>query len=90
MIAKSLNRIMKTKNISNLSDLAETTGLSKSVLHGYLNGSCPSIQNLIKLANIFNVSVDYLLDIKERELVLFECNLEEINLKHIRLKIESY
>lgn len=44
------------------SDLAQKLGLSKSAIGSYESGvSEPSFDNLIRIADLFNVNIDYLL-----------------------------
>jgi transcriptional regulator with XRE-family HTH domain len=54
-----LDSLMKNRDIT-IGKLSRATGISKSSLHGYQNGAEPSITNVIKLAEFFNTSVDYL------------------------------
>lgn len=59
---KNLYKIRNDKNISQLS-LSIRLGVSQETISGYETGkSYPSVDNLIKLCDIFNVSSDYLLD----------------------------
>lgn len=54
-----LESLMLKKGIS-LSKLAKDTGISKSSLHGFLNGAEPTMSKIKVLADYFNVSMDYL------------------------------
>lgn len=55
----TLNSLMEGRGYS-LGALAKETGISKSSLHGYLQGAEPSLTNMMKLASFFKVSLDYL------------------------------
>ena len=54
-----LSGLMKDKGKS-ITALAKDTGISKSVLHGYLNGSEPSLSKIKLLAAYFGVSMDFM------------------------------
>jgi transcriptional regulator with XRE-family HTH domain len=54
-----LSSLMKDKAKS-ITALAKDTGISKSVLHGYLNGSEPSLSKIKLLAAYFGVSMDFM------------------------------
>lgn len=61
MFQKRLNSIRKDKQIT-LSDLGAHCGYSHSAVVKWENGQCePSIATLIKIADYFDVSLDYLL-----------------------------
>ena len=72
-----------------LGALAKETGISKSSLHGYLQGAEPSLTNMMKLARFFGVSLDYLasgeaLDPVAQMLKLqVHSGLYEVNIKKI-------
>ena len=55
----TLENLMLKKGIS-LSRLAKDTGISKSSLHGFLNGAEPTMSKIKVLADYFQVSMDYL------------------------------
>lgn len=66
--------------------LAEKLGVTKSVVSYYeLQERCPSPEVLIKLANIFHVSADYLLGIENKHFLnVSNLNKEDIQfLQHI-------
>ena len=61
MFGEMLQELRKDKGWKQ-SDLADRLGLSKSAIGAYETGiSEPSIENLIKIAELFNVNIDYLL-----------------------------
>lgn len=56
-----LNDLLLDNNMT-ITDLSKVTGISKGLLSISLRGiSIPTIKNLIKIANYFNCSLDYLL-----------------------------
>lgn len=55
-----LNELKKNNNISN-QELADAVGISIRGLQFYLSGEKePTLTKLIKIADFFNVSIDYL------------------------------
>jgi len=69
---KFKERLVELKLEKKLSskEIAEIIGVSKRAVNEYLKGDInPSIQNLIKLADLFNCSLDYLVgrDFKQKE-----------------------
>lgn len=57
-------RIMQLRKQQNLSqdELAKKTGVSRTIIGNYeRNANTPSIEVLLKLAKVFNVSVDFLI-----------------------------
>ena len=58
----NLKKIRKTKKISQVA-LSVKLGVSQETISAYENGKAyPSIDTLLKLCDVFNVSADYLLD----------------------------
>lgn len=59
---KNLYKIRKEKGISQVA-LSVKLGISQETISAYENGKAyPSVETLMKLCDIFNVSSDYLLD----------------------------
>lgn len=56
-MGKLIEQLLKLKNMS-VSDLAELIGVSKVSVGEWLKGKRPSIINICKIADIFNVTVD--------------------------------
>lgn len=54
-------RRLKDKNKLASIDIAKACGVSRAVVTTWLNDKVPSPKNVTKLAQFFNVSVDYLL-----------------------------
>lgn len=101
MDLKNLKILRNKKNISQLK-LSMDLELSQELISQYeLGKSLPTIANLVKLANYFNCSTDYLLgltndfskksDLKKDELEVTELiqNYSDLSLKN-REKLKSY
>ena len=59
--AQSLTKIMEERKLTSYR-VGKDTGISDSLLGYYRSGKNePSAENLLKLANYFNISTDYLL-----------------------------
>ncbi len=62
-----LEELRKKSNLSQ-TELGKILNLSQKAISRYENGTAePDLQTLKKIANFFNVSIDYLLDYKEEE-----------------------
>ncbi len=64
-----MNRLKQLRkgNMLTLKELARATGISAQSLSGYERGvNQPTADRLIWLADYFNVTVDYLLEMEER------------------------
>jgi len=64
------NRLKELRTSKNLTQkvLAEKMNVSKGMISAYENSHRnPNHENLVKLADIFNVTIDYLLGIDNRE-----------------------
>ncbi len=65
MIIQRINELLKSEGL-NQSKLANGIGVNQSTVCNWLNGKKePSIESLWKLADFFDVSVDYLIGRKE-------------------------
>lgn len=65
--AENLNDLMFDYKISQ-KELAERTGIDKASINRYLKGNCmPSVKSVVKLADFFNCSVDFLLGLSEEK-----------------------
>lgn len=84
----TLNSLMEQRGHS-LGSLAKGTGISKSSLHGYLQGAEPSLTNMMKLARFYGVSLDYLATgsmpdpIEQMLKVQVHSGLYEVNIKKV-------
>lgn len=64
MIADRIKFLREQKQITQ-SELAKQLGITRSSVNAWEMGiSVPSTQYIVELANIFNVSTDYLLDVE--------------------------
>lgn len=60
-IGEHITQLRKQQNISQ-GELAKKVGVSRTIIGNYeRNTNTPSIEVLIKLSKVFNVSVDYLI-----------------------------
>ena len=67
--AENLNGLMFDKNI-NQKELAEKLNIDYASICRYLKGECePTVKNLIKLADFFKCTVDYLIGIDSDSIV---------------------
>lgn len=80
MIGKKIKKLRKTSGITQ-AELARELGITRSSVNAWEMGvSLPSTMFVIKLAQIFQVSTDYLLDV-EREAVLDISGLDDDSIK---------
>ena len=57
---------LKEENNFSITEISKRTGIPITTLSNYLNrGSLPGVEQLILLAKLFNVSVDYLVGLEE-------------------------
>jgi len=64
---KRLKKLRKESKLTQ-QELADKLNIKRSTLAGYESGKQPSYETLVKLSDIFNVSVDYILgDTDERK-----------------------
>lgn len=86
--AERLKELMQSEQISRRA-LSVKTGLQRKSILNWLEGKYfPRYDALIKLADFFNVSVDYLLGISEfneSKVVLSKCRLEDISLRFLEI-----
>lgn len=70
---------LRTQKCISSEQLAENLDVAKSIIWSYeLNKKEPSNSHLIKIADFFDVSVDYLLDREQNKLVDFQYPLDDI------------
>lgn len=86
--ASTLTSLMGERSLT-IGRLARETGVSKSSLHGYLQGAEPSLTNMLKLSCFLGVTLDFLATGKaedpiERLLKVEVHNgLYEVNIKRV-------
>lgn len=62
MLGENIKQLRKEKNISQ-KELASLIDVSQRLISNYEDGSAtPTVENLIKIADTFKVSLDYLTD----------------------------
>ena len=64
----TFNEIFKElllENELNAKQLSKMIGIQDSTLYKYLNQTLPRVENIVKIANYFNCSVNYLMGIDE-------------------------
>lgn len=59
MFDKRLKALLKERNIS-VTDLAKMTGISRTTIQSWTAGAKPSVYELDKLCNVFNMTLDEL------------------------------
>jgi transcriptional regulator with XRE-family HTH domain len=84
------NRIRDCRNLLGLTqdNLADLLDMKRSNIAGYEKGRVmPTAIALFKMANIFEVSIDYLLAITElKEPVTYDESKEKLRLENVKLK----
>ncbi len=87
-LGEKLKALRTAKKMSQ-KELAERIGIAKSVISFYESGDrFPSYDVLIKIARIFNVTTDYLLDV-ERERTVNVSGLSEEDIAVVTSVIEA-
>lgn len=64
-IGARIDDLQFDRNVSCL-DMSESIGIDRKVLYGIKNGNNCSINSIVKIANYFNVSIDWLVFGKEK------------------------
>ena len=89
MILGEKLKVLRTAKKMSQKELAERIGIAKSVISFYESGDrFPSYDVLIKLARIFNVTTDYLLDV-ERERTVNVSGLSEEDIAAVTTVIDA-
>lgn len=87
-LGEKLKALRTAKKMSQ-KELAERIGIAKSVISFYESGDrFPSYDVLIKIARIFNVTTDYLLDV-ERERTVNVSGLSEEDIAAVTTVIDT-
>lgn len=82
-------KALRTAKKMSQKELAERIGIAKSVISFYESGDrFPSYDVLIKIARIFNVTTDYLLDV-ERERTVNVSGLSEEDIAAVTTVIDA-
>lgn len=88
MLHEKIRRLRTIHNLSQV-NLANALGISKQCVSNWENDNIlPSIEMLIKIANYFSVSTDYLLGLDDRRYLEIS-DLSDETLSHIQLLIND-
>ena len=84
MIANKIKILRENKGLSQKA-LADKLGITRSSVNAWEQGiSVPSTQYIVELANLFEVSTDYLLNFKNDKAI----NIDGLNEKEIKIVLE--
>ena len=84
MIANKIKILRENKGLSQKA-LADKLGITRSSVNAWEQGiSVPSTQYILELANLFEVSTDYLLNFKNDKAI----NIEGLNEKEVKIVLE--
>jgi len=98
IVAYRMRNARKLKGLS-LQDVADELGVSKQMISKYENGiSIPSSSNLIKLAKLFNLKLDYFFnsfkielgEVNFRKKYSFSAKKQDSLKEEIKIKLENY
>lgn len=80
-LGDKLKELRKEKNLTQ-QQVADRVNVSKAVISSYeLSNRSPSYQTLVKIANLYKVSADYLLGMDERKVIdVTDLTAEQIEL----------
>ena len=85
----NLKKLRVDKNLTQLG-LSMEVAVSQELISAYeLGKNKPNVENLIKLANYFNCSTDYLLDRTNNPTIIKDLTKKEIETNNILNKYES-
>lgn len=88
MLNEQIRELRNIRGISQI-QLANKLGVTKQSVSNWENDNIlPSIEMLVKIANFFEVSTDYLLGLDNKRTLDVE-NLTEIQISHIQLIVDD-
>lgn len=88
MLGERIKNLRMNKNLSQV-DLAKCLCVTKQSVSNWENENImPSIEMLIKIANYFSVSTDYLLGLSEKH-TLNTDGLSDLQISHIQIIIDD-
>lgn len=88
MLNEQIRELRGSRGISQI-QLANKLGVTKQSVSNWENDNIlPSIEMLVKIANFFEVSTDYLLGLDKKRTLDVE-NLTEIQISHIQLIVDD-
>ncbi len=77
-------RLLRYQRKLTQKQVAERTGIDNSTLSGYETGNVtPSLENVVKLAQVYKTSSDYLLGIDNRAPIVIEEKLSDENMARL-------
>lgn len=83
MLSEKIKELRKAKRVSQV-EMASALGLTKQCVSNWENDNIqPSIEMLVKIADYFGVTTDYLLCRKETDVINVE-GLTPVEISHIR------
>ena len=84
---ENIKRLRLARGLNQV-EFAKAMGVSKQCVSNWENDNVmPSIEMLVKIANFFEVSTDYLLGLDKKRTLDVE-NLTEIQISHIQLIVD--
>ena len=88
MLGEKIKELRLSFSLSQV-ELGNKIGVSKQCISNWENENIvPSIEMLIKLANTFNVSTDYLLELNKSDYVCLD-GLTDLEKAHVKLIVED-
>ena len=88
MLNEQIRELRNIRGISQI-QLANKLGVTKQSVSNWENDNIlPSIEMLVKIANFFEVSTDYLLGLDKKRTLDVQ-NLTEIQISHIQLIVDD-
>ena len=88
MLNEQIRELRNIRGISQI-QLANKLGVTKQSVSNWENDNIlPSIEMLVKIANFFEVSIDYIWDLDKKRTLDVE-NLTEIQISHIQLIVDD-
>lgn len=88
MLNEQIRELRNIRGINQI-QLANKLGVTKQSVSNWENDNIlPSIEMLVKIANFFEVSTDYLLGLDKKRTLDVE-NLTEIQISHIQLIVDD-
>ena len=83
MLSEKIKELRKAKRVSQV-EMASALGLTKQCVSNWENDNIqPSVEMLVKIADYFGVTTDYLLCRKETDVISVE-GLTPVEISHIR------
>ncbi len=80
---------LRIANNYNQVDLARLLGVTKQSISNWENNNImPSVEMLVKIAELFSVSTDYMLGLDDKKYIMVE-GLTEEEISHVRLIIKD-